>query len=52
MAAEPDNPGHQNLQAAATARLGNFDEAIALYERVLGQAPNQPRVWMSYGHML
>ncbi|MFX7988821.1 hypothetical protein ABTK55_19800, partial [Acinetobacter baumannii] len=27
-------------------------EAIALYERVLGQAPNQPRVWMSYGHML
>lgn len=52
MASEPDNPSHQNLQAAATARLGNFDEAIALYERVLDQAPNQPRVWMSYGHML
>ena len=52
MAAEPDNPSHQNLQAAASARIGNFDEAIDLYERVLAQAPNQPRVWMSYGHML
>lgn len=52
MAAEPDNPGHQNLQAAASARIGNFDEAIDLYERVLARAPSQPRVWMSYGHML
>ncbi|PMU85808.1 tetratricopeptide repeat protein, partial [Pseudomonas sp. GP01-A4] len=32
--------------------IGQFDEAIALYERVLADAPEQPRVWMSYGHML
>lgn len=51
-AEEPDNPSHANLQAAANARLGDFDAAIALYEQVLHQAPNQPRVWMSYGHML
>lgn len=49
---DPDNVGHANLQAAAYGRLGEFDEALALYEQVLQQAPNQPRVWMSYGHML
>ncbi|WP_294329167.1 sulfotransferase [uncultured Sphingomonas sp.] len=52
LADEPDNPTHTNLQAAANARLGDFDAAIGLYEHVLVQAPNQPRVWMSYGHML
>ncbi len=49
---DPDNPGHANLQAAAHGRLGDFDEAIALYEKVLKEAPDQPRVWMSFGHML
>lgn len=49
---DPDNAGHANLQAAAYGRIGEFDEALALYEQVLRQAPNQPRVWMSYGHML
>ena len=44
--------GHLNLKAATVARLGDFDEAIELYEGVLGRAPKQPRVWMSYGHML
>ena len=49
---DPDNVGHANLQAAAYGRLGEFDEALSLYEQVLKQAPIQPRVWMSYGHML
>jgi tetratricopeptide (TPR) repeat protein len=44
--------GHVNLKAATVARLGGFDEAIALYEQVLARAPMQPRVWMSYGHIL
>lgn len=44
--------GHLNLKAATVARLGDFDESIALYESVLARAPKQPRVWMSYGHML
>lgn len=51
-AEDPDNPGHANLQAAAFGRLGAFEEALALYEQVLNDAPHQPRVWMSYGHML
>lgn len=51
-AEDPDNVGHANLQAAAFGRIGEFDEALALYELVLKDAPDQPRVWMSYGHML
>lgn len=52
MADEPDDPGHVNLRAAAMGRIGNFGDAIELYERVLEQAPHQPRIWLSYGHML
>ncbi|WBH15741.1 tetratricopeptide repeat-containing sulfotransferase family protein [Sphingomonas radiodurans] len=52
LAAEPDHVGHANLKAAALGRLGSFADAIPLYENVLRQAPNQPKVWMSYGHML
>lgn len=47
-----DNLGHANLEAAARGRIGEFDEALALYELVLGQNPHQPLVWMSYGHLL
>ncbi|MBA3577299.1 MAG: sulfotransferase [Sphingomonas sp.] len=49
---EPEGVGHLNLKAATVARLGDFDEAIQLYERVLERASGQPRVWVSYGHML
>jgi len=49
---DPDDLGHANLEAAALGRLGEFTEAIVLYEQVLKQFPNQPRVWMSAGHML
>ena len=49
---DPENIGHSNLKAAALGRIGGFDEAITLYEQVLREAPAQPKVWMSYGHML
>jgi tetratricopeptide (TPR) repeat protein len=52
VAEDPDNPGHANLQAAAFGRIGDFDGAIALYDRVLKDAPSQPRIWMTYGHIL
>jgi tetratricopeptide (TPR) repeat protein len=51
-AAEPDAVGHLNLKAATLGRLGNFDEALAFYEAVLEHAPRQPRIWLSYGHVL
>ena len=52
MAERSDNLGDANLKAAALGRVGGFEEAIALYQAVLEQAPHQPKVWMSYGHML
>jgi tetratricopeptide (TPR) repeat protein len=51
-AEDPDNLGVANLQAAAFGRIGEFDEALALYATVLKEIPAQPKVWMSYGHML
>src|SRR3954468_4135553 len=44
--------GQQNLKAAALGRIGSYEEAIGLYEQVLARVPNQPKVWMSYGHAL
>ena len=52
LAADSEDVGVLNLKAATLGKLGDFDEAIRLYESVLQEAPNQPRVWLSYGHML
>ena len=41
-----------SLRAAALGRIGSYEEAIAVYEGVLARVPGQPRVWMSYGHVL
>lgn len=49
---DPENPGHANLKAATLGRIGEFDEAIELYESVLEKAADQPKIWMSYGHVL
>lgn len=46
------HPGYANLYAAILARLGEYDRAIAVYDRVLADYPNQPKGWMSYGHAL
>jgi tetratricopeptide (TPR) repeat protein len=49
---EPETVGNLNLKAATLGRLGDFDDAIGVYEEVTRRAPNQPRVWISYGHVL
>ena len=40
------------LKASIVARLGEHDEAMALYEGLLARFPRQPKAWMSYGHVL
>ena len=52
LAAEPDNLTHGNLKAAALGRIGDYDEALALYETILDRVRDQPKLWMSYGHVL
>ena len=52
LAHEPRNPGYRNLQAAILANLGDYAESIEVYEAVLREYPQQPKIWMSYGHAL
>lgn len=49
---QPGHVGNTNLKAAALGRIGEYSEALGLYEQVLASHPDQARVWMSYGHVL
>ena len=49
---EPYDVGNANLRAAAMGQIGNYEEAIKLYEHVLNRASKHPKIWMSYGHAL
>ena len=46
------NLGHSSLKAAALGRIGGHDEALALYREILGARPDEPKLWMSFGHIL
>jgi cytochrome c-type biogenesis protein CcmH/NrfG len=52
LAKEPRNPSYLSLQAATAASLGDYADSIAAYETVLQAYPQQPKLWMSYGHAL
>src|SRR5690606_38907226 len=47
MADDPHNPGAANLKAAVLGRIGEFGDALELYDQVLEREPRQPKVWMS-----
>lgn len=46
------NLGHASLKAAALGRIGGHEEALGLYRQLLEARPDEPRLWMSYGHIL
>jgi tetratricopeptide (TPR) repeat protein len=52
LAKNPRNPNYLNLQAAILANLGDYADSIEVYEGILKAYPQQPKVWMSYGHAL
>lgn len=52
LARNPRHPGYRNLKAAVMGRIGEYDQAIELYDGVLRDYPEQPKGWMSYGHAL
>ncbi|HEY3785191.1 MAG TPA: BTAD domain-containing putative transcriptional regulator [Steroidobacteraceae bacterium] len=49
---QPRNPGYRSLQAASLAYLGEYARSIEVYEGLLREFPQRPRMWMSYGHSL
>ncbi|PZQ65886.1 MAG: hypothetical protein DI570_00260 [Phenylobacterium zucineum] len=52
LAEDQGNPGYRNLKAAALGRIGEYEQAIVLYQSVLKGQSRQPKVWMSLGHSL
>jgi tetratricopeptide (TPR) repeat protein len=52
LAKEHRNRGYRNLKGAVLANLGDYAGSAQIYAAVLEEFPNQPRVWMSYGHSL
>jgi tetratricopeptide (TPR) repeat protein len=52
LARAPADPAYLNLQAACLALLGEDVRVIAIYERLLADYANQPRLWLNYGHTL
>jgi predicted Zn-dependent protease len=52
LADEPRDPTYRNLMAAALGLVGEYDRAIEIYESVLAEYPDQPKIWLSYGHAL
>jgi len=50
--AEPNRPSHLLLKAAILAQTGDTDQAVGIYDAVLQQYPNQPRVHLNRGHAL
>jgi tetratricopeptide (TPR) repeat protein len=47
---DPDNPSFRFLKASALTRVGEYEQAIALYEDILRRHPNNARAWLSLGH--
>jgi tetratricopeptide (TPR) repeat protein len=44
--------GHASLKAAAFGRIGGHEEALSLYRQLLDARPDEPKLWLSYGHIL
>ncbi len=49
---DPENSAHANLKAAVSGRIGDYEEALRLYEAVLAKHSGSAKIWMSYGHVL
>jgi len=52
LAADPREGAYRNLLAACLGLVGDYGRAIEIYEQVLADHPNQPKIWLSYGHVL
>jgi tetratricopeptide (TPR) repeat protein len=46
------DPSLRNLEAACLGLVGEYGRAITLFEELLAQSPDQPRIWLGLGHTL
>jgi tetratricopeptide (TPR) repeat protein len=52
LATDPDNPAYRALLAAALSKTSEVERTVELYERLTREYPQQPKLWMAYGHVL
>ncbi|MBC7522331.1 MAG: sulfotransferase [Sandarakinorhabdus sp.] len=45
-------PGQGLIKASVLVRLGEQEQAQAIYQQLLAQQPDQPQVWQNLGHVL
>jgi tetratricopeptide (TPR) repeat protein len=51
-ARDPKNPDYRAVHAACLAHLAEYVEANEIYEKLLADFPEQPKIWVSYAHVL
>jgi tetratricopeptide (TPR) repeat protein len=49
---DPKNLSYMNLKAVALSKIGDYNNAIKLYENVLIDNPGYAKIWHSFGHTL
>lgn len=49
---DPAHASCLNLKAAVLCRVGDYDEALALYGKLVADHPDTVKLWLSYGHAL
>ena len=49
---DPDKPNFRNLCAVVLGAVGEYGRASKMYEQLLAEYPKNPKVWLSYGHVL
>jgi len=49
---DPQNSMYRNLKAAVLVKIGEYRQSNELYADVLKAFPENPKLWMSYGHAL
>jgi tetratricopeptide (TPR) repeat protein len=52
LATDPRNPGYRNLAAVIYGRIGEYERSNRLYAELVGEYPANPKLWLSYGHVL
>lgn len=52
LALHPDDAPCRALLAAVLSKTSEVERTVGLYEGLLPAYPSQPKIWMSYGHVL
>jgi tetratricopeptide (TPR) repeat protein len=49
---DPHDTSYRNLRAVVLVKIGEYRESIEIYSAVLKEHPDNPKIWLSYGHAL